>query len=72
EDWLNQDLSAWRALQMRLHLTMCKGCGRFIDQMGVTRNLTETAARVEPELYTDIDAILALVDRDGNPGADAL
>ena len=44
EDWLNQDLSTWQSLQMRLHLAMCKGCDRFIGQMRVTRDLTRAAA----------------------------
>ena len=47
EDWLDQDLSTWQSLQMRLHLAMCKGCDRFIDQMRRTRDLTQAAASVE-------------------------
>lgn len=43
EDWLDRDLDKWQTLQMRLHLAMCKGCNRFINQMCLTRDLTQTA-----------------------------
>jgi len=67
EDWLNQDLSRWQSLQMRLHLAMCKGCDRFISQMRVTRDLTRAAALVEASHDADdrrISAILSAL-RDG-------
>ncbi|MDP3959483.1 MAG: zf-HC2 domain-containing protein [Pseudorhodobacter sp.] len=67
EDWLNQDLSRWQSLQMRLHLAMCKGCDRFISQMRVTRDLTQAAALVDSGHDADdsrIGAILSAL-RDG-------
>ena len=44
EDWLDRDLGKWQTLRMRLHFAMCKGCDRFINQMRLTRDLTQTAA----------------------------
>ena len=41
---IDGDLSAWNALQIRLHLAMCKGCGRFIEQMRLTDQLTAGVA----------------------------
>lgn len=41
---IDGELSAWDALQIRLHLAMCKGCGRFIEQMRVTDQLTAQVA----------------------------
>ncbi len=37
---IDGELSTWETFQMRLHLAMCKGCGRFIGQMRITRDLT--------------------------------
>ena len=37
---IDGDLGTWETLQMRLHLAMCRGCGRFIGQMRITRDLT--------------------------------
>ena len=37
---IDGELSTWDALQIRLHLAMCKGCGRFIEQMRLTDQLT--------------------------------
>lgn len=46
---IDGELSTWDALQIRLHLAMCKGCGRFIEQMRLTDQLTaEVADRGEP------------------------
>ncbi len=39
---IDGELGTWQALQMRLHLAMCKGCERFIGQMRTTRDLTES------------------------------
>jgi len=39
--WLDGDLSPLQAMQVRLHLAMCKGCSRFMGQMRTTRLLTE-------------------------------
>ncbi len=44
---IDGELSAWDALQMRLHLAMCRGCGAFLDQMRTTDQLA--AQVVEPD-----------------------
>lgn len=44
---IDGELSGWEALRMRLHLAMCKGCSRFIDQIRVTDQLTARVARIE-------------------------
>ncbi|NCT13345.1 MAG: zf-HC2 domain-containing protein [Rhodobacterales bacterium] len=41
---IDGELSTWDALQIRLHLAMCKGCGRFIEQMRLTDQLTARVA----------------------------
>ncbi len=41
---IDGELSTWDALQIRLHLAMCKGCGRFIEQMRLTDQLTAEVA----------------------------
>ena len=69
EDWLNQDLSPWQSLSMRLHLAMCKGCDRFIGQMRVTRDLTRAAAVAGSSHEADdarISAILSELRDVGN------
>ncbi|MDP4032498.1 MAG: zf-HC2 domain-containing protein [Pseudorhodobacter sp.] len=63
DDWLGQDLGPWQALQMRLHLAMCKGCSRFIEQMRVTRALTEAAAGIDDGAPADDSRINAILSR---------
>lgn len=67
---IDGDLGPWDTLQIRLHLAVCKGCGRFIHQMRVTRSLTEAAGQSDiSDLHADdarISAILAQV-QDQNP-----
>lgn len=41
---IDGELSTWDALQIRLHLAMCKGCSRFIEQMRLTDQLTAEVA----------------------------
>ncbi len=47
---IDGELSIWGALQIRLHLAMCKGCSRFIDQMRATDRLTAQVVEVEDPL----------------------
>ena len=42
--FLDGELSTWQKLQIRLHMSMCNGCARFMGQMRATRDLTETGA----------------------------
>lgn len=37
--YLDDDLDLWRGLQVRMHLTVCKHCRRFIEQMRATVDL---------------------------------
>lgn len=45
--WLDGDIPVLQAMQIRLHLAMCKGCSQFMGQMRVTRALTEKTAEAE-------------------------
>ncbi len=69
EDWLDQDMGTWQALQMRLHLAMCKGCNRFISQMRLTQGLTDAAANIDNDSLSEgadqqVDAILSRVQNE--------
>jgi len=50
---IDGELSTWDALQMRIHLAMCKGCDKFIGQMRITRDLTRMA--ISPETLDQAD-----------------
>ncbi|MDH4411936.1 MAG: zf-HC2 domain-containing protein [Rhizobium sp.] len=54
------ELGFWPALNMKLHLAMCRGCRAFIEQMRVTRDLTAMAGLAEDPVPGDeIKAALA-------------
>lgn len=60
-DLIDGNLSTWDALQMRLHLAMCKGCDAFIGQLRMTRDVTRSVAEAETRQSADaadIEAIL--------------
>lgn len=59
-DLIDGELTGWRAIQMRLHLAMCKGCNNFIGQVRTTRDLTEAAAQEATDEYTE-DPRLAVI-----------
>ena len=52
---IDGELSTWDALQIRLHLAMCKGCGRFIEQMRLTDQLTAEVADLDEPLPHEAD-----------------
>lgn len=57
---IDGELSAWDAFQIRLHLVMCKGCGRFIEQMRATGRLTtQVAEQGDPLQHQAEDSRLA-------------
>ena len=63
-DLIDGKLGPWQTLQMRLHLAMCRGCERFVDQMRTTRDLTEStpvsdSAAPEGGDDAEIDTILS-------------
>lgn len=70
-DLIDGNLSAWDALQMRLHLAMCKGCDAFVSQLRLTRDLTKSVAQAEalcePE-HARIESILAQLHDSKNSG----
>jgi hypothetical protein len=38
---IDEELGPWQAMRLRLHLTACKGCARFFEQLRATRRLSE-------------------------------
>jgi len=58
--YLDGEVGLWKRLRIRLHLSMCDGCSRFIGQMRSTRSLVSVEADA-PETGEDarIDSILA-------------
>lgn len=60
-DLIDGNLSTWDALQIRLHLAMCKGCSAFVGQLRMTRDVTRSVAEAEaldPPDDARIEAIL--------------
>lgn len=66
DGFLDKEMSFAKRMQVRLHLMMCNGCNRFVNQMRVTRSLISTEARVEAAHNSaddaNIDSILAEFD----------
>ena len=64
--FLDEEMPFAKRMQVRLHLMMCSGCNRFVDQMRMTRSLITTEAKYKVALTsddtTDIDSILAECD----------
>lgn len=61
--FLDKEMPFGKRMQVRLHMMMCSGCNRFVDQMRTTRDLITTESKsVSPhdsDDQTDIDSILA-------------
>ncbi|MCT8331145.1 zf-HC2 domain-containing protein [Acidimangrovimonas sediminis] len=65
------EVSAWEAMQLKVHLAMCKGCGRFVDQIRTTDELTAAAALDDMMSEADdgrINAILAELNQARHQG----
>ena len=64
--FLDKEMSFAKRMQVRLHLMMCSGCNRFVNQMRMTRSLITTEAHGNAALTSDgtadIDSILAEFD----------
>jgi len=68
---IDGELGLFEALQMRLHLAMCRGCAAFIEQMRATRDLARKAAEIDGRQEADdsrISAILSRVQDRNQPG----
>lgn len=61
-DLIDGNLSTWDALQMRLHLAMCKGCDAFIGQLRMTCDVTRSVGEADAGHAGDdarIEAVLS-------------
>ncbi len=58
--FLDCELGLWQRLRIRLHLSMCNGCSRFMGQMRTTRRLITAEAQVADPDDAEIDNILAV------------
>lgn len=60
---IDGELGALEAIQMRLHLAMCKGCRAFIGQMRITRDLTQVPPATPDAADADDGRIVAILAR---------
>ncbi len=66
--FLDKEMSLAQRLRIRLHMSMCNGCARFMGQMRVTRSLITAEARGagasedDKTVDTQIDNILDAFD----------
>ncbi len=60
---IDGELGVFEALQMRLHLAMCKGCGAFIGQMRTTRDLTQLTLPLDDQPDADDARIAAILSQ---------
>lgn len=52
---IDGELSAWDALQTRLHLAICAGCTRFIDHIRATDRVTSEIAESDDALQHEAE-----------------
>jgi hypothetical protein len=63
--FLDKEMHLGKRLKIRLHLSMCSGCARFMHQMRVTRSLItaeasgEFSGKDDNTVTAEIDSILA-------------
>ncbi len=62
---IDGELPFWEALQLRLHMAVCKGCTAFVHQMRVTRSLTLAAGQATPDDDAALAAVLARLASEG-------
>jgi predicted anti-sigma-YlaC factor YlaD len=55
--YLDREVSWWRRLQFKLHLSMCQHCRRYVDQMEAVVRLLRTQP-TEPPAPEALDAIV--------------
>lgn len=60
---IDGEVGAFEALQLRLHLAMCKGCGAFIGQMRTTRELTQRPPGTDDRQEAGDGRMLAILSR---------
>lgn len=49
-EYLDKNMSLYHRIQYRLHLAMCHGCRRFVDQFKTT---VSTVNKLEPEKVSE-------------------
>lgn len=64
---IDKELGLFEALQMRLHLAMCKGCAAFVGQMRMTGDLTQKALDSADREEADEQRITAILSRRNKP-----
>ena len=68
---IDRELGLWDRLQMRLHLAMCEGCRRFVNQVQVTNELIQAAAPMDAEdadQHRQIESILSNLSQQREQG----
>lgn len=46
--YIDGEISWWRRLQFKLHLSMCRHCQRYVDQMAAMVNLLRASPKEPP------------------------
>ena len=67
--FLDGELGLRQRLRIRLHLSMCNGCARFMGQMRTTRSLVEAEADVaDTGEVAGVDSILDAFHKEKQSG----